>query len=95
MIDRTHYGIVVFPSSQAAGQAELVFSESGRTSRLIPLPPQLSAGCGLVLQFDWKEREEIRLFLEQKEIRYSGVYEVVLTEKWQKTIRLWREKEER
>ena len=95
MIDRKHYGIVAFPSSQAAGQAELAFTESGRKSRLIPLPPQISAGCGLVLQFDWEEAEETAAFLEKQAIHYTGIYEVTLTDQRKKLIRLWKEKGER
>lgn len=90
MIDRSHYGIVTFPSSQAAGQAELEFREAGRTSRLIPLPPQISAGCGLVLQFPWAEVEETVVFLEQTNLHDAAIYEVTLTENRRKNIRIWK-----
>lgn len=92
MIDRKHYGIVAFPSSQAAGQAELTFEEAGRKSRLIPLPPQLSAGCGLVLQFEWTEREETAEFMKETRIPYTEIYEVTLTKQRKKKIQAWKEK---
>ena len=41
--------LITFHSSHAAMEAELLGEEAGFSCRLVPLPPDISAGCGLVL----------------------------------------------
>ena len=78
MIDRKHYGIVVFASSSAASQAEIKIENRGWTVRLIPIPNQVSAGCGLVLQISMKDIKEIEIFIIKEAISYAGIYEVLV-----------------
>lgn len=39
--------IVGFPTTNAALAAETCFQAAGLPGRLVPLPPQIAAGCGL------------------------------------------------
>lgn len=93
MINRTHYGILSFSSSQAAGQAELTMEEKVEC-RLIPLPPQLSKGCGLVLQFPWSEVILLSEYVKEKGIQHEGIYEVRVSEIRAKTVSPWKGREE-
>lgn len=76
MIDRRHYGIIAFPTSQAAAAAEAAVLAAGYACRLIPMPEQISAGCGLVLQTSLEELSEIRLLLSGQNVSLDGCYEV-------------------
>ncbi len=88
MIDRKHYGIISFQNSQSAGQA-LLRVEALFEARLIPLPPQLSAGCGLVLQFSWSDVDRLVVHIKENQIPYTGVYEVFVSGQRKKTLLPW------
>lgn len=75
MIDRRHYGIIAFPTSQAAAAAEATVLAAGYLCRLIPMPEQISAGCGLVLQTRLEELAEIRSLLSKHNVSLDGFYE--------------------
>lgn len=74
-MNRNHYAIVAFPTSQAAAAAEIHVS-SAFDCRLIPMPEQLSAGCGLVLQFPVEDVKAVQTILEENRIAVDGYYEV-------------------
>ena len=75
-MNRKHYAIVAFPTSQAAAAAEIHVSDSAIDCRLIPMPEQLSAGCGLVLQFSVEDVKAVQTILEENRIAVDGYYEV-------------------
>ena len=91
MINRKHYGIVVFPSSSAASQAEIKIIGKGWIGRLIPIPEQISAGCGLVLQLAIDDLKEIEAFMKKETIVYDGIYEVSVSNERKKTILPWKQ----
>ena len=82
------YGVFSFSSSHHAIAAEAVTSDaviaSGEASdaeneglteaRLIPLPPEISAGCGLVLRVNEEGIKEASRLLSEAEIPYTGTY---------------------
>lgn len=92
MIDRKHYGIVVFASSSAASQAEIKVIDQNWHGRLIPIPEQISAGCGLVLQIPMKDLEGIETFIIKEAISYDGIYEVLVSKDRKKTVLPWHQK---
>ncbi|MGI5067750.1 DUF3343 domain-containing protein [Treponema denticola] len=49
---------------------------SGRLTeaRLIPLPPEISAGCGLILRVNEEGIKEASRLLNEAEIPYTGIY---------------------
>ncbi len=89
MINRKHYGLVVFPSSSAASQAEIKIGNKGWNGRLIPIPEQVSAGCGLVLQLSMDDLKEIETFIIKEAISYDGIYEVLVSKERKKTVLPW------
>lgn len=86
MINRKQYGIVVFPSSQVAAQAEIKMQAFGMECRLIPLPEQIASGCGLVLQFSLDQVEKMKTSLLKEKIAVNGMYEVILSKNRQKMV---------
>jgi hypothetical protein len=89
MIDRKHYGMVVFASSSASSQAEIKIVNQGWHGRLIPIPEQVSAGCGLVLQLSMEDLKEIETFIITEAISYDGIYEVLVSKDRKKTVLPW------
>ena len=43
-------------------------------ARLIPLPPEISAGCGLVLRVNEEDIKMASRLLTEAEIPYTGIY---------------------
>ena len=72
------YGVFSFSSSHHAIAAEAVtasaVSESLTEARLIPLPPEISAGCGLVLRVNEEGIKMASSLLTEAEIPYTGIY---------------------
>ncbi|SEL26667.1 Protein of unknown function [Carnobacterium iners] len=91
MINRQHYGILVFESSSAASQAEIKMTEKNWSCRLIPIPEQLSAGCGLVLQLSVGDLKEIKTFITKEAISCDGIYEVKVSKERKKTVSPWKQ----
>lgn len=63
--------VITFHTTAAAMAAEKIFTEAGVPGRLIPVPRQLSAGCG----FAWCSEPEWKLQLEEllggREVEYE------------------------
>lgn len=75
-MNRKHYGVITFPTSQAAAAAEAQVKAAGYECRLIPMPEQISAGCGLVLQVSVEQTLDIQKQLIDHQISLEGSYEV-------------------
>ena len=75
-MNRKHYAVVAFPTSQAAAAAEIKIDAAAYECRLIPMPEQISAGCGLVLQFLVEDAKAVQTILEANRIAIDGYYEV-------------------
>ena len=56
------------------GEALETSSESLTEARLIPLPPEISAGCGLVLRVNEEGIKMTSRLLTEAEIPYTGTY---------------------
>ena len=48
------FAVIAFASTEQALAAEAMFTQSGLPGRMIPIPSQISAGCGLA----WKAEPE-------------------------------------
>ncbi len=48
------FAVIAFASTEQALAAEAMFTQSGLPGRMIPIPSQISAGCGLA----WKAEIE-------------------------------------
>lgn len=61
--------IVAFPSTHDAIKAETLAKRSDLTVRVIPLPPEVSAGCGLALRADLEDEAALRALLAREEVK--------------------------
>ena len=70
--------IVTFRTTTEAMRLEQAAKAAGFQGRLIPVPREITAGCGL----SWKEaaasRASLEAFLEEKKLGYDNIYELVI-----------------
>ena len=59
---------------ETSGDFSSSVSERLTEARLIPLPPEISAGCGLVLRVNEEGIKEASRLLSEAEIPYTGTY---------------------
>lgn len=70
--------IIAFKTTTAAMSFETYCKQNGITGRLIPVPREITAGCG----FSWctlpSERSVIEEVIQKEEISIDGMYELQL-----------------
>ena len=76
MRKKTKQLVTTFSTTTAAMAMEKRAQEMGIFGRLIPLPSEISAGCGL----SWKTKpeEKILVFLEEEKLKWEAMYELEL-----------------
>lgn len=65
---------VIASGEVSNGEALETSSERLTEARLIPLPPEISAGCGLVLRVNEEDIKMASRLLTEAEIPYTGIY---------------------
>lgn len=70
--------VVTFDATAAAMAAEKYCLERGVPGRLIPVPREITAGCGLAWKAEVDQEEAVTAALEVAGIAYSGVHRVVI-----------------
>ena len=66
MRKKTKQLVITFPPRTAAMAMEKRAQEMGISGRLIPLPSEISAGCGLSWKTKPEEKEKMLVFLEEE-----------------------------
>lgn len=70
--------VVTFDATAASMAAEKYCLERGVPGRLIPVPREITAGCGLAWKAEVDQEEAVTAALEAAGIAYSGVHRVVI-----------------
>ena len=68
------YGVVLFNSTQAAIKAEKIVKQENIQIKLIPVPRQFSADCGICLRFDFALVTRITSILTANRVEIAGVH---------------------
>ena len=68
--------IITFQTTTMAMFMERTCKNAGKNGRLIPLPKQISAGCGLAWMTEDYDIENWHIFLDEKGVRYSEMVEM-------------------
>ena len=66
----TQYGVVLFHTTSAVMQAEKFLVKGEYSIKLIPTPRQFSSDCGIALRFDWTQREQVKLVLDEAGVEF-------------------------
>lgn len=72
--------VLSFQDLTQAMAAEKLCKEREIPGRLIPLPGEISEGCGLAWCTELQEREKIEMLLEKRELEFQGIHEIFLYE---------------
>jgi hypothetical protein len=73
----TVYGVVMLPTTSAVMQAEKVLTNKGVATKLIPTPREISNDCGIVLRFDWEQRESVEGALNSAGLAIAGLHKMM------------------
>lgn len=71
------YFLFTFDSSNKSIKAERVLRKNKLAARVIPVPEELSKGCGFAVRLDGN-LEEAKNFLQEKEIYPKGIYKFIV-----------------
>ena len=78
MRKKTKQLVITFSTTTAAMAMEKRAQEMGIFGRLIPLPSEISAGCGLSWKTKQKKKEKMLVFLEEEKLKWEAMYELEL-----------------
>ena len=70
--------VVTFEATAAAMAAEKYCLEKGVPGRLIPVPREITAGCGLAWKAEVGQEEAVTAALKEAGIAYGGVHRVII-----------------
>ena len=70
--------VVTFSTTTAAMKWKKTARESEFSGRLIPIPSEISAQCGLAWKCVEQSEEETEKFLKKKELAWDGIYRVLV-----------------
>lgn len=68
------YVIYTFHSSVQAMKSELILESEAITCRLVPLLPEIDAGCGLALRFNIEDSLKVEKIFKEKKFKYQERY---------------------
>lgn len=75
---KERYLIITFPETTMALYMERICKEDLMDGRIIPLPREISAGCGLVWASRDMESARWRAYLEKKGVDYENMLEAMV-----------------
>lgn len=78
MREKTPKVVITFASTSDAMAMEATARKHGIPGRIIPIPSEISAGCGLSWCADVDERDEVVNQVNAFGLAYDGVYEISL-----------------
>lgn len=70
--------VITFPTTTAAMAFEAACKKNDLPGRIIPVPRQITAGCGLSWCADITDREKLLSFIESNDMTMEAVSEVEL-----------------
>lgn len=70
--------VVTFHTTTAAMAMETACAAAGLPGRLIPVPREITAGCGMSWKAAIEDRPALEAFVQEKGITVAGWYELML-----------------
>lgn len=74
------YVLYTFESSSEAMRSEMALESFKIKARLVPLLPEIDAGCGLALRFEKKYYKEVEEIFKKENLNFSQRYILVYEE---------------
>ena len=76
--DRIKRVVFTFHTTTMAMKMEQESRRAGRLGRLIPVPRQISAGCGMAWSAPVEDRKDLELLIRARGIEAEGIHELLL-----------------
>ncbi len=70
--------VFTYPTTTQAMKMEQCAKEAGAPGRLIPVPRQISAGCGMAWSAPAETRSQLESLITEKGIELEEIYELFL-----------------
>ncbi len=70
--------ILTFPTTTAAMAMEILCAKESLPGRLIPVPREITAGCGMSWRAPVESREALIAVVQQAGLPLDGTYEILL-----------------
>ena len=70
--------VITFSNTPEAIKMEKYCQEHQMLGRLIPIPSQITAGCGLAWKTELSEKDTIMNFMEQQKLHWEAMYELLM-----------------
>lgn len=70
--------LVAFHTTTEALALEEAAGKENVTGRLIPMPTQITAGCGLAWRMPVADKDKMKHLLEEYKLSYENTYELML-----------------
>ena len=70
--------VITFATTSDAMAMEAAAREHGISGRVIPVPSDIDAGCGLAWCAEAAEREAVENAMEKLSLAHEGVFEVLM-----------------
>ncbi|KYH29317.1 MULTISPECIES: DUF3343 domain-containing protein [Clostridium] len=70
------FALVAFSSTHSAIKAEKELMRHELNVRIIPVPREITAGCGLSIRFDLNDLERVKKIIDDNNIETSGYYHI-------------------
>ena len=81
------YFLLTFDSSNKSIKAERVLRRNKLAARVIPVPEELSKGCGFAVRLDGN-LEDAKKFLCEKNICTKGIYKFIKEDSTRKIVKI-------
>ena len=72
------FAVIAFASTEQALAAEAMFTQRGLPGRMIPIPSQVSAGCGLAWCADLEQREVLKELMQSIRLEEEAMHECMV-----------------
>lgn len=76
--EKTPHAVAVFATTSDAMAVQAAFEAGKVPGRMIPIPAQISAGCGLAWCVPADQEEELREALAREQLRFEAIHVVDL-----------------
>lgn len=78
MREKRLYLVITFHTTSAAMAMEAMCAERGLPGRLIPVPREITAGCGMSFRAEVEQEESLLAAADEAGIQVDGTYKLYL-----------------
>ena len=78
MREKRLYLVITFHTTSAAMAMEALCAEKGLPGRLIPVPREITAGCGMAFRAEVEQEQSLLDAAKDAGIQVDGVYKLVI-----------------